>query len=166
MDSKTGDLARVGRSVCIKGELSGSEDLYVDGQVEGTLDLPGNGLTIGPNGHVHANVNAKTVVVHGKIEGNIRSSDRTELRKSAVATGDIFTQRISIEEGAFFKGRVEIQKAALGTQSASQPENKFAQKLEVGTPATQVPAASTVTSASSSSIGVPEKTPLTETKKY
>ena len=114
---KTSDFAHIGKSVIIKGELSGSEDLYVDGQVEGSIELHSNSLTIGPNGQVRANVNAKSVVVQGKLEGNIRATDRTELRKSAIASGDIATQRISIEEGAYFKGKVDIQKD--GTKSAS-----------------------------------------------
>ncbi|MBS1852962.1 MAG: polymer-forming cytoskeletal protein [Acidobacteria bacterium] len=107
---KTAEVAHIGKSVMIKGELSGSEDLYIDGQVEGTIELHGNNLTVGPNGQVRANVNAKGVVVQGKLEGNIRASDRTELRKSAIATGDIITQRMAIEEGAYFKGKVDIQR--------------------------------------------------------
>jgi cytoskeletal protein CcmA (bactofilin family) len=123
----TGDFANIGKSVVIKGELSGSEDLYVDGQVEGTIELRGNSLIIGPNGQVRANVNAKSVIVQGKMDGNIRSSERTELRKTAVATGDIITERVAIEEGAFFKGKVDIQKdlqpAGLATdRPASDPK--------------------------------------------
>jgi len=109
---KTADFAHIGKSVIIKGELSGSEDLYVDGVVEGTIELHGNNLVIGPNGQVRANVNSKGVVVQGKLEGNIRASERAELRKSAVAVGDILTQRIAIEEGAYFKGKVDIQREA------------------------------------------------------
>jgi cytoskeletal protein CcmA (bactofilin family) len=107
---KTTEMAHIGKSVVIKGELSGSEDLYIDGQVEGKIELQGNSLTVGPNGQVRANVNAKSVVVQGKVDGSIRATDRTELRKSAVITGDIATQRISIEDGAYFKGKVDIQK--------------------------------------------------------
>jgi cytoskeletal protein CcmA (bactofilin family) len=103
-------LAQIGKSVIVKGELSGSEDLYVDGQVEGTIALKGNSLTVGPNGQVKASVEAKGVVVQGKLEGNIQASDRVELRKSAIVTGDISTQRISIEEGAYLKGKVDIHK--------------------------------------------------------
>jgi cytoskeletal protein CcmA (bactofilin family) len=103
-------LAQIGKSVVVKGELSGSEDLYVDGQVEGTIALKGNSLTVGPNGQVKASVEAKAVVVQGKLEGNIQASDRVELRKSAIVTGDISTQRISIEEGAFLKGKVDIHR--------------------------------------------------------
>src|SRR5256714_7805632 len=103
------DLAQIGKSVVIKGELSGSEDLYVDGQVEGTIALKGNSLTVGPNGQVKASVEAKGVIVQGKLEGNVLASDRVELRKSAIVNGDISTQRIAIEEGAFLKGKVDIQ---------------------------------------------------------
>ena len=91
-----------------KGEISGGEDMYVDGQVEGSVQLLGNSLTIGPNGRVHASVAAKNVTVGGSLEGNIKASERTEMRKSAVVNGDVQTRRIAIEEGAFFKGKLEI----------------------------------------------------------
>jgi len=107
---KTAEFAHIGKSVIIKGELSGSEDLYVDGQVEGSIELSGNRLIIGPHGQVRANVNAKGVIVQGKLEGNIRASERAELTKSAVVIGDIATQRVAIEEGAYFKGKVDIQR--------------------------------------------------------
>jgi len=105
----SGDLAQIGKSVVIKGELSGSEDLYVDGQVEGSISLKNFSLTVGPNGQVKASVEAKMLVVQGKLEGNVVVSDRVELRKSAIITGDITTQRISIEEGAYLRGKVDIQ---------------------------------------------------------
>jgi cytoskeletal protein CcmA (bactofilin family) len=108
---KTGEFAHVGRSVIIKGELSGSEDLYVDGQVEGSIELQGNRLIIGPHGQVRANVSAKGVVVQGKLEGNILAGERAELTKSAIAVGDIVAQRVAIEEGAYFKGKVDIQRS-------------------------------------------------------
>lgn len=104
-----GDLAQIGKSVVIKGEVSGSEDLYVDGQVEGSIALKGNSLTVGPNAQIKASVESRVIVVQGKVEGNVQASDRVELRKSAVVTGDISTQRISIEEGAYLKGKVDIQ---------------------------------------------------------
>jgi cytoskeletal protein CcmA (bactofilin family) len=103
------DLAQIGKSVVIKGELTGSEDLYVDGQVEGSISLKNNSLTVGPHGQVKASVEAKGLIVQGKLEGNILASDRVDLRKSAVVTGDISTQRISIEEGAYLKGKIDIQ---------------------------------------------------------
>ena len=109
---QTGEGAHIGKSVVIKGELSGSEDLYVDGNVEGKIELRNHSLTVGPNGKVKADVSAKTVVVHGKLDGTVTASDRVDLRKSAVVTGDVTTQRIAIEEGAFLKGTVDIQKEA------------------------------------------------------
>lgn len=111
MSAPATGLAQIGKSVVIKGELSGSEDLYLDGHVEGSIALKGNSLTVGPNGQVKASVDAKGVVVQGKLDGNIQASDRVELRKSAIVTGDIATQRISIEEGAFLKGKVDIHRA-------------------------------------------------------
>jgi len=103
-------MTHIGKSVVIKGELSCSEDLYIDGRVEGTIDPRGNCLTIGPNGRVKANVIARAVVVEGKLEGNIQASDRVDLKQSAIVVGDVVTQRISIDEGACIKGSVEIQK--------------------------------------------------------
>jgi cytoskeletal protein CcmA (bactofilin family) len=111
-DTARGEMILIGKSVVIKGELSCSEDLYIDGQVEGTIDPKGNRLTIGPNGRVKANVTACAVVVQGKLEGNIQASDRVDLRQSAVVMGDIATQRISIDEGAYFKGSLNIQNEA------------------------------------------------------
>ena len=125
---KTAEFAHIGKSVIIKGELSGSEDLFVDGVVEGTIELRGNNLVIGPNGQVKAGVHAKGVVVQGKLDGDIRASQRAELRKTAVVVGDIFTQRIAIEEGAYFKGKVDIQqeaaKPAPAAAAKSEPEAK------------------------------------------
>lgn len=103
------EVAHIGKSVVIKGELSGSEDLYLDGEVEGTIELRGNSITIGPNGRVRANTQAKEVLIHGKVNGNIHA-DRVELKKSALVSGDIVTQRVVIEDGAFFKGAIDIQR--------------------------------------------------------
>jgi len=105
-----GDVAHIGSSVVIKGELSGSEDLYLDGEVEGSIDLQNNNLVIGPNGKVRANVFAKDVTIHGKVDGTVTGSTRVELKKSAVLNGDINTHRIVIEDGAFFKGAIDIRK--------------------------------------------------------
>ncbi len=117
---QSGEFAHIGKSVVIKGELSGSEDLYVDGSVEGKIELNNHSLTVGPNGNVKANVSAKAVVIQGKLDGAVTASDRVELKKSAVVNGDVTTQRIAIEEGAFLKGKVEIQKeVGKATGSAS-----------------------------------------------
>jgi len=109
---KTGDFAHIGKSVVIKGELTGSEDMYVDGNVDGSIELRNNSLTVGPNAKIKASVIAKVVVIQGRVEGSITTSDRVELKKSAVVNGDITTQRIAIEEGAAFQGKVEIQRDA------------------------------------------------------
>jgi len=108
LDSR--QVANIGKSVVIKGELSGSEDLYLDGEVEGNIELNGNSLTVGPNGRVRAHVNAREVVVNGHLDGDISATERVELRKSAVLVGDIRTQRIMIEEGASFKGSIDVQR--------------------------------------------------------
>ncbi len=102
--------AKIGKSVLIKGELSGSEDLYVDGNVEGKIELRNHSLTIGPNGKVKADISAKSVVIQGKLEGTVNATERVELLKSAIMNGDVITQRIAIEEGASLKGKVDIQK--------------------------------------------------------
>ena len=104
------EVAHIGKSVVIKGELSGSEDLYLDGEVEGTIELQRNSLTIGPNGRIRAHINAREVIIHGKVDGNIRGTEKVELKRTAVLVGDIQTQRITIEDGAFFKGGIDIQR--------------------------------------------------------
>jgi cytoskeletal protein CcmA (bactofilin family) len=118
---KTGEFAHIGKSVIIKGELSGSEDLYVDGQVEGSIELSGNQLFIGPNGQVRANVNAKGVVVQGKLDGNIQATERVELQKSAIAVGDVSTRRIAIEDGAYLKGKVDVRQDGGKAEAGKTP---------------------------------------------
>jgi cytoskeletal protein CcmA (bactofilin family) len=121
-DSFRADVAHIGKSVLVKGELSGSEDLYLDGEVEGSIDLQEHNLTIGPHGRVRANVKAKDVIVHGKVDGNIHGTDRVELKRSAVLVGDISTQRIVIEDGAFFKGAIDIKKDAKPVAKVEAPK--------------------------------------------
>jgi cytoskeletal protein CcmA (bactofilin family) len=127
MDTYRADVPHIGKSVIIKGELSGSEDLYLDGEVEGNIDLRNHNLVIGPNGKVRANVHAKDVVIHGKVNGNVTGAEKVELKKTAVLNGDISTQRIVIEDGAFFKGAIDIRKGEV--------------KGEPGRPAVQAAAA-------------------------
>ncbi len=113
--------AHIGKSVLIKGELSGSEDLYVDGEVEGRIELRGHHLTIGPNGRVRANIHARQATVQGKIDGNIAALDRVDLKKTASVTGDIITARISVEEGAYFKGSIDIQREGAPRPAEQKP---------------------------------------------
>jgi cytoskeletal protein CcmA (bactofilin family) len=108
----SGEFAQIGKTVFIKGELSGSEDIYIDGQLEGSVELGSNSVTVGPNGRVHANITAKNVTVGGILDGNIHAAGRTEFRKTAVVNGDVETGRIAIEEGAYFKGQLEIMPAS------------------------------------------------------
>jgi cytoskeletal protein CcmA (bactofilin family) len=107
----TSDQATIGKSLVIKGEVSGSESLYIDGRVEGSINLSGNRVTIGRNGVVAANINAREIVVLGKVRGNLTASDRVDIRSDGSLTGDVVAARISIEDGAFFKGGIDIRKA-------------------------------------------------------
>ncbi|HZI55979.1 MAG TPA: polymer-forming cytoskeletal protein [Verrucomicrobiae bacterium] len=108
-DPYRADVGHIGKSVQIRGELTGSEDLYLDGEIEGTIDLRDHSLIIGPNGRIKAGITARDLVVHGKVEGNVTATGRVELRKSCTLIGDVSTQRIVIEDGAFFKGAIDIK---------------------------------------------------------
>ena len=104
------DQATIGKGLYIKGEISGSESLFIDGKVEGSINLPGNRVTVGRNGQVAASVTAREIVVLGKIRGNVSASDRVDIRAEGALTGDVAAARISIEDGAFFKGGIDIRK--------------------------------------------------------
>ena len=103
-----GGAAAVGKSVIVKGQIFSREDLYVDGEVEGNIEVQEHRLTVGPNGKVHANLKAREVIVHGTVNGNIDAVDKIEIRKEAKLLGDITTARVVIEDGAYFKGSVDI----------------------------------------------------------
>jgi cytoskeletal protein CcmA (bactofilin family) len=107
----TADQATIGKSLVIKGEVTGSESLYIDGRVEGSINLSGNRVTVGRNGVVSANINAREIVVLGKVRGNLTASDRVDIRSDGSLTGVVVAARISIEDGAFFKGGIDIRKA-------------------------------------------------------
>ena len=115
----TADQATIGKSLVIKGEVTGSESLYIDGRVEGSINLSGNRVTVGRNGQVSANISAREVVVLGKVRGNINASDRVDIRSEGSLTGDVIAQRISIEDGAFFKGGIDIRKPGQGKEGGA-----------------------------------------------
>jgi cytoskeletal protein CcmA (bactofilin family) len=117
------DQATIGKSLIIKGEVTGSESLYIDGKVEGSINLPGNRVTVGRNGQVTANISAREIVVLGKVRGNVNASDRVDIRSEGSLSGDVVAQRISIEDGAFFKGGIDIRKPGSEKSSDSKPNS-------------------------------------------
>jgi cytoskeletal protein CcmA (bactofilin family) len=110
------EQASIGKSLVIKGEVIGAESLYIEGRVEGSINLSGsaNRVTVGKNGVVIADLSAREIVIMGKVTGNLVASDRLDIRSDGWLAGDVTTHRISIEDGAYFKGSVEIQKAEQG----------------------------------------------------
>jgi cytoskeletal protein CcmA (bactofilin family) len=103
------EQATIGRTLVIKGELSASEALYIDGRIEGKINMPEHRVTIGRNGSVQANIHAREVVVMGKVNGNIECTDRVDIRSEGSLIGDVSTVRISVEDGAVLKGGIEVR---------------------------------------------------------
>ena len=112
------DVVNIGKSVVIKGELNGSEDLTVEGQVEGKIELKDHVLTIGPNGKIKAQVFAKAVIVLGEVVGNVTASEKVDIRDGGSVDGDIVSPRVAIAEGAHFRGSVDMQRKAAPAASA------------------------------------------------
>jgi cytoskeletal protein CcmA (bactofilin family) len=134
-NASTGEQATIGKSLVIKGEVTGSESLYIDGKVEGAISLPGNRVTVGRNGQVAANITAREIVVLGKVRGNVTASDRVDIRSEGSLTGDVTAQRISIEDGAFFKGGIDIRKPG-SNEKASESKAAANANSERAVPAT------------------------------
>ena len=105
-----GEQASIGKGLSIKGEITGTESLFIDGKVEGSISIPGNRVTVGKNGNVTASISAREIVVLGKLKGNVSATDRVDIRAEGALTGDVAAARISIEDGAFFKGGIDIRK--------------------------------------------------------
>lgn len=133
------ERAHIGRSVVIKGELDGSEDLVIDGHVEGKIELREHTLTIGANGRIKAQVFAKAVIVLGELTGNINAAEKVEIRENGAVDGDIVAPRVAIAEGAHFRGSIDMQRG-----------NKVEQKAEAKPAAQPAP-----TSAPAAPAGVP-----------
>jgi len=138
------DIVNIGKSVVIKGELNGSEDLTIEGHVEGRIELKDHVLTIGPNGKIKAQVFAKAVIVLGEVNGNVTASEKVDIRDGGSVDGDIISPRVAIAEGAHFRGSVDMQRKGAqpgqpqkAASSSAQPE-----KAQPSTPAsTQATAA-------------------------
>ena len=132
------DVVNIGKSVVIKGELNGSEDLTIEGHVEGRIELKDHVLTIGPNGKIKAQVFAKAVIVLGEVNGNITASEKVDIRDGGSVDGDMISPRVAIAEGAHFRGSVDMQRkgAQPGQKAASTPPSEKAQApTAVPTPA-------------------------------
>jgi cytoskeletal protein CcmA (bactofilin family) len=118
------DVVNIGKSVVIKGELNGSEDLTVEGHVEGKIELQEHVLTIGPNGKIKAEVFAKAVIVLGEVTGNIMATEKVDIRDNGAVDGDIVSPRVAIAEGAHFRGSVDMQRKttpAVGAKPDAKP---------------------------------------------
>ena len=121
--SQSGGSATIGKAVMVKGQIFSREDLVIDGEVEGTVELHDHKLTVGPNGKVAAGVKAREIVVLGSIHGNVEAADKIDIRKDAKLVGDIKTARIVIEDGAYFKGSIDITKGE-AKQQQGQPKQQ------------------------------------------
>jgi cytoskeletal protein CcmA (bactofilin family) len=130
----------IGKSVVIKGELNGSEDLTIEGQVEGKIELRQNVLTIGPNGKIKAQLFAKSVIILGEVVGNVTATEKVDIRDNGSVDGDIASPRVAIAEGAHFRGSIDMQRGATkATESKSEQKSASAsqstQTVSAGTPA-------------------------------
>jgi cytoskeletal protein CcmA (bactofilin family) len=123
-NTSSGNTARLGSSLHVKGEITGNEDLLIDGTVEGLVHLDDRKLTVGASAKVTADVISREVVVYGNVKGNLRARDRIEIKKDGSVVGDLTTARISIEDGAYFKGSIEIDKSGDAADEASKSYSK------------------------------------------
>jgi cytoskeletal protein CcmA (bactofilin family) len=121
--SPRGGSAALGKNVTVKGQIFAREDLTIDGEVEGTVECQEHRLTIGPNARVQAGLKAREIIIHGSIQGNVDATDKIDIKKEAKLVGDIKTSRIVIEDGAYFKGSIDISKATAGAPKPSQQTN-------------------------------------------
>ena len=129
------EQATIGRSLVIKGEVSGTESLYIDGRIEGAVNFAGHRVTIGSNGSAAANISAREVVIIGEVQGNIQCTDRLDIRSEGSLTGDVITHRISVEDGAILKGGVQIRAVEQKADKSQQAKTKQA-SAEPAKPAT------------------------------
>jgi cytoskeletal protein CcmA (bactofilin family) len=135
--------AALGKNVTIKGQIFAREDLTIDGEVEGTVECQEHRLTIGPNARVQAGLKAREIIIHGSIQGNVDATDKIDIKKEAKLVGDIKTSRIVIEDGAYFKGSIDISKAVVNKPAPPPPQQPAAQPAPQ--PAATVPNAAAAT---------------------
>jgi cytoskeletal protein CcmA (bactofilin family) len=132
------DVVNIGKSVVIKGELNGSEDLTIEGQVEGKIELKDHVLTIGPNGKIKAQVFAKALIVLGEVNGNVTATDKVEIKDGGSVDGDIIAPRVAIADGAHFRGSVDMQRRPAQPQGAQQQQQRSGPTAVPQPPAAQV----------------------------
>ncbi|MEX2270623.1 MAG: polymer-forming cytoskeletal protein [Vicinamibacterales bacterium] len=162
-DRQESTKVNIGKSVIIKGELTGSEDLTIEGQVDGKIELRQNVLTIGPNGRIKAEINAKAVIVQGEVVGNITATEKVDIRDAGSVDGDLAAPRIAIADGAHFRGSIDMKPAAAsaapkagqstqpaqGTQAAQGTQPGQASSGSASMPGAQTPQAKAVDTKSS-----------------
>jgi len=134
-------MVNIGKSVVIKGELAGSEDLTVEGNVEGRIELKDHVLTIGPNGKIKAQVLAKAVIVQGEVNGNVTATEKVDIREGGSVDGDLIAPRVAIAEGAHFRGSVDMQRKSGTSAQSQQPQKSAAPSSSSDKPAAQPQAA-------------------------
>src|SRR6266705_4086885 len=147
------ELASIGKSIVINGELSGSEDLTIEGQVEGKIELRDHVLTVGSNGHIKAQVTAKVIVVLGHVTGNLTATERVDIKENGSVEGDIIAPRVAIADGSHFRGSIDMQKKdqpvsvghALGTYKSEKSEKSEKSDKSDKSDKSSVPAATSVT---------------------
>ncbi len=127
-------MAMIGQSIIFKGELTGDEDLEIDGQVEGDVNLKNHQLTIGANGHLKAEVAAKSIIVIGRVKGNLVATERIEIQATGVVEGDIHTPRLNIQEGAVLNGSIDM--TATSTSTAKMPSASSASSASTSSTST------------------------------
>ena len=143
--AKNSDQSAIGKGLFLKGEITGSDSLFIDGRVEGAINLPGSRVTIGRNGQVGANISAREIVVSGKIRGNVTATDRVDIRAEGALNGDVAAARISIEDGAYFKGGIDIRKPEVKESRPTGIAVAPSTPKPVAAPAPATPVATTAT---------------------
>jgi cytoskeletal protein CcmA (bactofilin family) len=135
------ELASIGKSIVINGELSGSEDLTIEGRVDGKIELKDHVLTVGPNGRIKAQVSAKAVVVLGQVTGNLNATEKVDIKENGSVEGDIVAPRVAIADGSHFRGSIDMQKKA-ESGSSERSHFKAAEKSEKSEPKATAPTSS------------------------